>query len=176
MDNDGGGDGMAKRRIARAAGLALIAWIVPGIATASTVDPRLVSLAEKVLVASGNDAQVAAINRGLSEQRSLTTALQAALPAAKPEWQPAISAAVQAEVEVEAKEFFDENTQIYATHFTEAELNDMLAFYASPGGKALVAQTPSIIREKMAFGRRLGGEAMERMVAAVCAKEPCSSH
>ena len=81
----------------------------------------------------------------------------------------------QKEVEPEAQEFFEENRKIYATYFSLAELNDMLTFYRSPGGKALVAQTPAIITEKLLFGKNLGREAIERMVQAVCAREKCST-
>ena len=107
-----------------------------------------------------------AINRAYLERDRLTAALRAALPNTVGE--QAIASAVKTEIQTEADAFFQENVRIYSTHFTEAQLRDMLAFYQSPGGKALVAQTPTIIREKAAFGRQLGQNAVLRMVASAC--------
>ena len=40
-------------------------------------------------------------------------------------------------------------TQIYAKHFTEAELKDIVAFYRTPAGKKMIAQEPAAIKESL---------------------------
>jgi hypothetical protein len=46
----------------------------------------------------------------------------------------------------------------------------MLVFYRTEGGRALVAQTPSIIREKVEVGRTLSAETMPRLILATRAR------
>jgi hypothetical protein len=133
---------------------------------------RLQALAEQVLVASGNDPRASAMNRGFPKE-NLVTALRTALPDATADWQTVMDAAVQDEMALESDEYFRESVNLYASRFTEAELEDMLAFYQSPGGKALVAQLPAITAAKLKFRRELG-PAIERMVKAVCEKKACA--
>ena len=44
-------------------------------------------------------------------------------------------------------EMQQEITRIYASHFTEQELKDALAFYKSPLGKKLIAEEPKALEE-----------------------------
>ena len=46
-------------------------------------------------------------------------------------------------------EMQQELTRIYASHFTEAELKDALAFYKTPLGKKLIAEEPKALEESM---------------------------
>ncbi|MBA2932866.1 DUF2059 domain-containing protein [Sphingomonas sp. CGMCC 1.13654] len=153
-----------------------LAIMVPGAGYAAEPGAEQIDLARKVLIASGNDARVAAIDRGLEMQNVLTQALKAHFPDVDESWQPAIADAVQAELKTQADQLFSENVKIYATDFTAAELNEMLAFYASPGGRALVAKTPAIVQEKMAWGRAQGQASFARMIDSVCAKKACPEH
>jgi hypothetical protein len=140
---------------------------------AATADPRQ-ALAEQVLIASGNDVRVAAINRSVDVHGGLLAALKQALPEATDAWEPAMRTAIDNAIREEQQRFFEENLHIYATRFSEAELKDMLDFYRSPGGRALVAQTPAIIAEKAAFGRTLAQDVMKHAIDAVCATEKCT--
>ncbi|MFI5015648.1 MAG: DUF2059 domain-containing protein [Hyphomicrobiales bacterium] len=134
-------------------------------------DAKMEALAERVLVASGNDARITAIHGAFALRERLTKALQAALANASDTVKSRIAKAVDAEIQFEVDEIFKENVKIYASRFTETQLNDMIAFYNSPGGKALVAQTPAIVQEKATFGGQLGREAVQRMVVSVCGKQ-----
>jgi hypothetical protein len=42
-----------------------------------------------------------------------------------------------------------ELTRIYASHFTEQELKDALAFYKTPLGKKLISEEPKALEESM---------------------------
>jgi hypothetical protein len=46
-------------------------------------------------------------------------------------------------------EMQQEITRIYASHFTEQELKDALAFYKSPLGKKLIAEEPKALEETL---------------------------
>jgi hypothetical protein len=46
-------------------------------------------------------------------------------------------------------EMQQELTRIYASHFTEQELKDALAFYKTPLGKKLIAEEPRALEESM---------------------------
>jgi hypothetical protein len=55
-------------------------------------------------------------------------------------------------------EIIDETARIYASHFTEAELKQLLAFYQSPLGRKSVAEEPKITDESMAYAGRWGDD------------------
>ena len=46
-------------------------------------------------------------------------------------------------------EMQQELTRIYASHFTEAELKDALAFYKTPLGRKLISEEPKALEESM---------------------------
>jgi uncharacterized protein len=48
-------------------------------------------------------------------------------------------------------ELIDASARIYATHFTEQELKDLLAFYQSPLGQKVLAEEPKVLDESMVF-------------------------
>jgi hypothetical protein len=53
-------------------------------------------------------------------------------------------------------EFADAVARIYATHFTEAELKELLAFYQSPIGVKMLAEEPKVLDEVAAYARQWG--------------------
>jgi len=132
---------------------------------------RTRDLAKAVLAASGNDARLSTLNESMAQ--SWLVALQKALPNAKPEWRPAMEAVINDELHDWNDKITKINIEIYASKFTDAQLLDMLVFYRTEGGRALVAQTPTIIREKTEVGRKLAAETLPKLVAATCAKVGC---
>lgn len=129
-------------------------------------------MAQAVLDASGNDARLATLNETV--EASLLAGLQKAIPNAKAEWRPVMQSVVRDEIKEWNRRISEINVDIYATKFTDAQLTDMLTFYRTEGGRALVAQTPDIIREKQAAGRKLVPETISRLVSATCARVPCA--
>jgi hypothetical protein len=125
-------------------------------------------LAEAVLAASGNDARLATLNESMAT--AWRTALEKALPEATPSWEPAMEAVIADELRAWNERITQINVDIYASKFTDAQLLDMLVFYRTEGGRALVAQTPSIIREKVEAGRTLSAETMPRLILATRAR------
>jgi uncharacterized protein len=58
---------------------------------------------------------------------------------------------VQKQFEPRVTEIVDASARIYASHFTEQELHDLLAFYQSPLGQKAIAQEPDVLSESMIF-------------------------
>jgi uncharacterized protein len=60
-----------------------------------------------------------------------------------------------------------EVAKLYATHFTEAELKEVLAFYKSPVGKKMLMQQPIVIDDSMKFAQtwanKLSDEVVKKM-------------
>jgi len=58
-------------------------------------------------------------------------------------------------------------TQTYASHFTEAELKDLVTFYRSPTGKKLVTELPQVLEESFAKAREWGNKIQEQVTARI---------
>jgi hypothetical protein len=62
-----------------------------------------------------------------------------------------IAAGLQKKYDPRVSELTDASARIYATHFTEQELRDLLAFYQSPLGQKELAEEPKITEESMVY-------------------------
>lgn len=58
--------------------------------------------------------------------------------------------------EIKSDQLVDLVTPIYAKHYTEDELNELIAFYKSPIGQKTVNLLPVITEESMAVGQQWG--------------------
>ncbi len=80
-----------------------------------------------------------------------------------------IAADLHKEYDPRAAELVDATARIYAQHFTEAELKDMLTFYQSPLGRKMIVEEPKVIDESLAnagqWGDNLSEEVIDRMRA-----------
>jgi hypothetical protein len=50
-----------------------------------------------------------------------------------------------------AGDLVDATARIYASHFTEQELRDLLAFYSSPLGKKTITEEPKVLNEAVVY-------------------------
>jgi len=66
-------------------------------------------------------------------------------------------------------EIVDEIAKLYAQHFSEAELKEVLAFYKSPTGKKFAADEPAVIDQGLqraeAWSRKMSEEVLARFRA-----------
>jgi uncharacterized protein len=62
----------------------------------------------------------------------------------------AVAAQLEKEYAPRANELVDASARIYASHFTEAELKQLLAFYQSPLGRKVIEEEPKTLDESMA--------------------------
>jgi hypothetical protein len=80
-----------------------------------------------------------------------------------------IAAQLEKEYEPRSSELVDETARIYASHFTEAELRQILAFYQSPTGQKMIVEEPKALDQSMAnaasWGNKLSEEIIDKMRA-----------
>lgn len=55
--------------------------------------------------------------------------------------------------------------QIYAKHYTEAEVQGLIAFYESPLGRSMVAKTPAVMQDSAAVTQAMMQRVMPRLAA-----------
>jgi hypothetical protein len=67
-------------------------------------------------------------------------------------------------------EVIDATARIYASHFTEAELKQLLTFYQSPLGRKSVAEEPKITDESMSYAGRWGDDLSEEIISKMRAE------
>jgi hypothetical protein len=66
--------------------------------------------------------------------------------------------------------------QAYASHFTEAELKELITFYRSPTGKKLVTELPAVLEESFASVRAWGAKTSEEFIGALRAEMKKRGH
>src|ERR1700758_26848 len=80
-----------------------------------------------------------------------------------------VSAQLRTEYQPRIAEMTNEIVRLYAQHFTEQELKDVVAFYKSSAGKKMLTEEPKILDETYAriqqWANRLQGEVMSRVRA-----------
>ena len=64
-------------------------------------------------------------------------------------------------------ELVDMSARIYASHFTEAELKQLLAFYQSPLGRKAITEEPKALDESMAGGGQWGDNLSDEVVIKI---------
>ncbi len=61
-------------------------------------------------------------------------------------------------------DLIDMSARIYASHFTEAELRQLLAFYQSPLGRKAIIEEPKALDESMASGGEWGDNLADEVI------------
>jgi len=64
-----------------------------------------------------------------------------------------IAAEMRTDLAPRFSELTDEMAKLYTTHFTEAELKQLLAFYRSPIGVKLITEQPKVGEESLQFAQ-----------------------
>lgn len=67
-----------------------------------------------------------------------------------------VAANMEKEYAPRVDQLIDMSARIYASHFTEAELKQLLAFYQSPVGRKAIVEEPKALDESMASGGQWG--------------------
>ncbi len=132
-------------------------------AGASDPSPAAILIAKQIVELKGGQTMFAPIVRGVVE-KAKQTFLQANFM-----WQKDIdevALTMHKEYDGRVSELVDASAHIYAAHFTEAELRDMLAFYKSPLGQKMIAEEPKVLDESMAHA----GEWADKLSEDVLAK------
>jgi uncharacterized protein len=78
-----------------------------------------------------------------------------------------IAAKLERDYAPKVNEVVDASARIYASHFTEAELKELLTFYQSPVGRKAIVEEAKALDESLAyageFGDNFSGEVIARM-------------
>ena len=76
--------------------------------------------------------------------------------------------------EMRGEELVEVLVPVYASHFSREEVRAMIAFYRTPVGQKLIAETPALTADAMAVGQEWGRELATRVVQKMQAASPPS--
>ena len=76
-----------------------------------------------------------------------------------------VAAQLEKQLAPRESELVDASARIYASHFTEAELKQILAFYQSPVGRRMVVEEPRALDESMANAGNWGDNLSDEVIA-----------
>ena len=76
-----------------------------------------------------------------------------------------ISAQMRTDLAPRFDELTAEVARLYAVHFTEAELKDLLAFYKSPVGAKLISEQPKIGEEGLTFAQNWANQLSDTVIS-----------
>jgi hypothetical protein len=156
-------------KIAYAAAAALTLSLVAAGAHAQTADrpdPARLALARQIFEAQGGAKNAQAV------MRSMEASMLASMPS--PEAKQRMTEVMEKMATTVMPRLFDDMAGFYAIDFTEDQLKDVLAFYKSPTGQAMMAKSP-VLAEQM------GGEVAKLMprlqlsvLDKVCSQTACT--
>jgi hypothetical protein len=76
-----------------------------------------------------------------------------------------IAAKLRSDLQPRFKEVENEVATLYAQHFTEEELKEILAFYQSPVGKKVLQEQPKVVDGSMKFAQDWANKLSEEVTA-----------
>jgi hypothetical protein len=129
--------------------VALLLVLSLGVAaqSANPPSPQAIALAKELIVLKGGHQMFDAVVPGVIEQ-----AKDVFLPT-NPNLNKElveVTGKLKLEYANKSDELFNEVAKVYATHFTEQELKEIVAFYKTPLGKKMLAEDPVAIQEGLA--------------------------
>ena len=65
--------------------------------------------------------------------------------------------------EISTSEYLDQMIPIYASHFSDEEVQEMINFYRSPVGRKLVQEQPMMMHESTKIGQKWGYQISQRI-------------
>jgi hypothetical protein len=133
-------------RLALAASLALACFAFAGGARAENPTPAAIALAKELVALKGGAAMFDRLIPGVVER-----AKNSFVPTNPQLMGPLTEVAERLKKEYGPKsaEITNEVARVYAEHFTEAELRDIVAFYKSPAGRKMAAEEPKAIEQTL---------------------------
>jgi uncharacterized protein len=133
-------------RLALAVSLALACLVFAGGARAETPTPAALALAKELVALKGGNAMFDPLIPGVIER------VKNSLVPTNPQLMGPlndVAAALKKEYAGKRVDILDEVARVYAEHFTEAELKDVLAFYKSPAGRKMLVEEPKAIEQSL---------------------------
>ena len=151
-------------------GLAALCLCLPAFAQDATppADPAKLAVAAKILeethaldnMGAALDVMIVPMIRGIKQQA----------PNLSDDRLKMISDMLLEEMKASMPKMLALNAQIYASHFSLDELKAIEAFYGTPAGQKIVAETPKIVKEVLPIGMAWGRQAAEEALARITEK------
>jgi hypothetical protein len=149
--------------LALAAAVVVACLACGGAARAQAPSPSAIATARDLIIAKGGTAMFEPLIPGVIE--SAKNSFVPTNPQLVPQLNQ-LAADLRKEYEPRRAEILDEVATIYAQHFTEQELKDLVGFYRTPLGKKLLAQEPIALDQSLkaaqAWAVRFSDEVIER--------------
>ena len=155
------------------AALALVAVV----ATAGQAQPApsqaSVDMAREIVVLKGGDRIFSPLIPGVIEQ-SKNMFLQQN-PALQKDLDD-VAAKLRAELAPRKADVMTEVARAYASHFSEAELKEILAFYKSPVGKKVIEQEVKALEQSMGVAQQFAAKLSDEVVTKIRAEMKKKGH
>lgn len=130
--------------------LALATAVPPALAQGAQPSAGALAAAKQLVAVTGATTLFSPLIAGVVEQSKLLYLQQN--PMLQNDLNE-IAAQMRKELEPRFVEITNEVAREYATHFTEQELKDILAFYQSPAGKKMLEEQPKVVNNSMRFAQ-----------------------
>ena len=75
-----------------------------------------------------------------------------------------VAAKMEKDFAPKVNELVDTSARIYASHFTEAELREILTFYQSPAGRKAVVEEAKALDESMSYAGQFGDSFSDEVI------------
>lgn len=147
------------RALVVAVALALPVTAVSAQTTPAT--PAALQAAGEIVKLTGATELFAPLVPGVIEQAKLLFVQQNPMLSADVN---AIGVQLRKEYEPRLTEVYTKVIEIYASHFTEGELKEILAFYSSPTGKKMVVEQPKLVNESLRYAQEWANSLSDEMV------------
>ncbi len=163
---------MAFRKFARAAGLAALALVcvidAGDVRAQQQPSAAAIATAKELIQIKGSTVLFDPLIPGVVEQaKNMFTQQNPNLAKDLSD----VAAQLRTELAPRRAELSEQFARLYAQHFTEQELKDTLAFYASPLGKKLTAEEPNFVEQSLRFAQdwanKLSDDVIAKMRAAM---------
>ena len=150
------------RGAARPVGLAMALIVITPVAHAQQPSPAALATAKEIINATSMTTLFNPLIPGVIEQaKGLFLQQNPSLGKDLNE----IAAKLRTDLAPRFDELTNEVAKLYATHFTEAELKDLLTFYKTPVGAKLVAEQPKIGDEGIKFAQDWANNLSDQVIA-----------
>ena len=132
-----------------------------GTASAQQTSIAAVQMAKEIVKVTGATALFTPLIPGVIEQaKNLFLQQNPALGKDLNE----IAARMRTELAPRMEELNAEVAKLYAVHFTEAELKDLLAFYKTPVGMKLITEQPKVGEEGLKFAQDWANQLSDQVI------------
>ena len=129
-------------------------------------DPARLALARQIFEAQGGAKSAQAAMQAV-EQAMVSTAQT-------PEAKEQMTKVMDATFQIFFPKIFDDLAGFYATDFTSDQLKDILAFYKTPTGQAMIAKQPALAAQMGATMAKLMPKLQLKILDQVCSQTACN--